>query len=153
MKGQPVTVASVRKGSQPGRTKEAKGPALRVMRTRRNGMRGARAGGERPSEYVCIWEKRKTRGLGRERVGETVKEREREIERREREGERGKRDDGRGGQEEGEGIAEKRQEGGYSRLHPRGSGPSVSPWQPTLKHPPAVALPSRIGESFAFRWQ
>lgn len=45
-----------------------------------------------------------------------------------------------------EGIAEKRQEGGYSRLHPRGSGPSVSPWQPTLKHPPAVALPSHRRE-------
>lgn len=51
-----------------------------------------------------------------------------------------------GGKKGEEGIAEKRQEGGYSRLHPRGSGPSVSPWQPTLKHPPAVALPSHRRE-------
>jgi len=50
------------------------------------------------------------------------------------------------GQAGEEGIAEKRQEGGYSRLHPRGSGPSVSPWQPTLKHPPAVVLPSHRRE-------
>lgn len=66
----------------------------------------------------------------------------RDRERSDRRGEGGQEEAVEGGKERGEGIAEKRQEGGYSRLHPRGSGPSVSPWQPTLKHPPAVALPS-----------
>jgi len=96
-------------GSQPGNK--------RGERTGKDGEKGTRrkvVWGERPSEYVYI-RGRKTRRAAvarkRERSVEKGGEREREKWRR--------------GRKKGEeGIAEKRQEGGYSRLHSRGSGAS-----------------------------
>lgn len=129
------------KGSQPGNKR-----GERAGEGDEEGGRGWQRG--RPSEYVCIRGEKNANGEsgGNDGGGRNVG-REKERERGgKREKAKGREEMVEGGKEEEEGIAEKRQEGGYSRLHPRGSGPSVSPWQPTLKHPPAVALPSHRRE-------